>query len=546
MTPDIPSLSQHLLTRSDLADLAVPAGDVVRWLSSGTLQQIGTLSRDGADGEPVFAVTDRAVREDLAGRLTALGKDEVVFSPLRVRSVLMRALLALHGTVNIEVIGETPAAATAETEFGAAEAIGDALAEAATDLEREVTQFLEMARDEARLEALERAAEFAAQEAMETPIEPEYEQLPPDVEFDFGGEPAPEAEPSEDGEFFDVDDLTDELDSWGPQPAHDPAPAADPTPDDTQPEPAADAALTTTMTEAEPEVASPQNAIEADVFAAFDAFEKPAPATTAAAVPEPGTSIQEDVFAAFDAFEAPAGEPSLEELVEPEAAAALADDAPVPVEDEVAAETTDEVTAVTETVEEPAVEAAEIEREPEAQAEAAAAAAAAQVAVALETHEPVVASRSEPAGTAVAPSMTSQGFERIESYLADLKAALLEIAQRPQPASPPAPHVQVEAVDMQPLVAAVGEFGARVEHGVAIAVHAALSSHTQKPASTPVAVPFVHAPANRSHFVLLTVTVLLTCWAAIFWLKTGSANLALGTFLGANAIACCMLVGQRR
>ncbi|MBM4063890.1 MAG: hypothetical protein FJ265_22755, partial [Planctomycetes bacterium] len=87
------TLSQHLLTRSDLAKLGVRASRVLTWLAKGWIDQIATLPPTDAQGDPVFAVLSRELRDELAGRLRDLGKDTVVFSPLRIRSLLVRAML---------------------------------------------------------------------------------------------------------------------------------------------------------------------------------------------------------------------------------------------------------------------------------------------------------------------------------------------------------------------------------------------------------------------------------------------------------------------
>ncbi|MFO1076533.1 MAG: hypothetical protein U1E73_02270 [Planctomycetota bacterium] len=300
------------------------------------------------------------------------------------------------------------------------------------------------------------------------------------------------------GEFFDVADLTTELASWSggdapTPPIQDGEPAA-PTAFETEPE-----TENRPMTEADPEVDPKDDPVEGDVFAAFDTFEKPKQATRQSKA----QPITDDVFAAFDAIEQSLAPPD-GPLVEPEVAAALAAEADAPVPSGPGGD--------------PAATPADTQEPGDGGA-------------------PAVEPWNEVPAVEEA-AVASRSLERVESFLGELRGALLELAQRPQP----------QPVDMQPLVAAVGEFGQRVEHGVAIAVHAAMSSQqTLKPANgAPVATHFVQPPVTRNHAILLLVCVLLSCWAAIFWLKTGSINLALGTFVGANAVACCMLAGQRR
>lgn len=93
----------------------------------------------------------------------------------------------------------------------------------------------------------------------------------------------------------------------------------------------------------------------------------------------------------------------------------------------------------------------------------------------------------------------------------------------------------------------IGDFGEKVEHGVALAVHAALGSK-----STAVPGPVMSAPAafvvprqDRTTVALFAIGFLVLCWTVIFWFKTGSPRLALGTLIGANVVGCCLLVGRR-
>lgn len=163
---------------------------------------------------------------------------------------------------------------------------------------------------------------------------------------------------------------------------------------------------------------------------------------------------------------------------------------------------------------------------------------------------------NEPAETTAVQTMT-----RVESFLGELRHALVELANRPQS----------QPVDMQPLVAAVqsgfahstadatatnssiaslaeqlGDFGKRVEVGVALAVRTALDRETKSAAASASPVPFIVARTERSTIALFGIGFLLLCWTAIFWFKTGSPRLALGTLVGANLIGCCLLAGRRR
>ncbi|MBP8302015.1 MAG: hypothetical protein KA020_16730, partial [Planctomycetes bacterium] len=70
--------------------------------------------------------------------------------------------------------------------------------------------------------------------------------------------------------------------------------------------------------------------------------------------------------------------------------------------------------------------------------------------------------------------------------------------------------------------------------------------------STPAPGPVMSAPAafvvprqDRTTVALFAIGFLVLCWTVIFWFKTGSPRLALGTLIGANVVGCCLLVGRR-
>jgi hypothetical protein len=152
---------------------------------------------------------------------------------------------------------------------------------------------------------------------------------------------------------------------------------------------------------------------------------------------------------------------------------------------------------------------------------------------------PTAAPRSEPA---VAQAMT-----RVESFLGELRQALVELAGRPQP----------QPVDVQPLVAAVqsgfvhsaeqlGDLGKRVEASVASAVRTALDHEGAGHGGGPTPASIVVPRTDRSTTVLFAIGFLLLCWTAIFWFKTGSPKLAFGTLVGANLVGCCLVAGRQR
>ena len=45
--------------------------------------------------------------------------------------------------------------------------------------------------------------------------------------------------------------------------------------------------------------------------------------------------------------------------------------------------------------------------------------------------------------------------------------------------------------------------------------------------------------------VLAAVALVVLGWAVMFWIKADSPRLAIGTLVGANAVACCMLLARR-
>lgn len=125
--------------------MAVPAGEVLSWLASGALEQVGLLPNKIA-AVPVFTVLTPELRADLTARLATIGKPTVVLTPLRVRSFLMRAVNAPDGA------------------RGDGEAdLAQLLAQAA-QVSGELEAMLDLAAEEARLEALELATELGGNE----------------------------------------------------------------------------------------------------------------------------------------------------------------------------------------------------------------------------------------------------------------------------------------------------------------------------------------------------------------------------------------------
>lgn len=503
MDPAAPALSQHLLTRADLAKLEVPAGEILRWLADGWIEQAGTLPSREREGNPVFAVSERALQRDLATRLERIGKVEVVFTNLRVRSVLGRAMLARRGEEPKHV-----------------------------DFATEVDACIEVAREEARLDAHDLGATTAdeddnAEGAEESTVEHD--------EVD-------ETHEDEEEGFFSFDELSSALDIWDDEDDDESAesPPQRPIAANLSGDSAADP-LPEAVSAAEPvveadvpeqpgveESSDPEQAPEPEEIMSEASDDPLSDDIAADTVPKPGavaTGVAaDDATAAAMAFEAaladgdepePAPEAkapvdeTTEDIVEPEVAAALAANDPFSFDEPAAAgEPSDDSGSVAEVL--------EPEPEPEA------------------IFEPAPPA---PAATESIPETTSAAaMVRVESFLGELRGALVELAQRPNPAA--------QAMDMQPLVAAVGEFGQRVEHGVAIGVHAAMNHQPRAAAAAPAA-NFVESRGGNRNLVLLAITFLLLCWAGIFWFKTGNAQLAMATAIGANVIGCCLLAGRR-
>jgi hypothetical protein len=154
---------------------------------------------------------------------------------------------------------------------------------------------------------------------------------------------------------------------------------------------------------------------------------------------------------------------------------------------------------------------------------------------------------------------TSQSMQRLEGFLGRLQTALTDLAKRPAP----------DAVDVTPLMQAVQtgldasaakvdtirqdtrtaianladrveELGDRLEQGVQQAATKPSEAVQSAPAG------FLVNRPDRRPFVLAGLGVLVVAWSALFWFKTGSPRLALGTLASANLVACCLLLSWRR
>lgn len=226
--PSLTQLGKHLLTRSDLARLSVPAARILSWLANGWLDQIGALPDGRPGGDPVFTVQTRELRHELAARLVTIGKTSVVFTPLRVRSLLLRAMLTERmpqleqerASAGGEDAAHTPPIELANhLEYSD---LGVVLQEAIDELGLGVDSVQRIAEEEAALEAAE-ANEMASSEAdaasgfSDATTTADEDPMLPDEEDEEDSE----------GIYFDSEALVDELDSW----------AGDPTPEEARDEP---------------------------------------------------------------------------------------------------------------------------------------------------------------------------------------------------------------------------------------------------------------------------------------------------------------------
>jgi hypothetical protein len=175
-----------------------------------------------------------------------------------------------------------------------------------------------------------------------------------------------------------------------------------------------------------------------------------------------------------------------------------------------------------------------------------------------------------PTGADDATPVLAASMQRVESFLGELKAALVEMAGRPQ-ASPPPPTIQVPAtppVDLAPLVGAIEGglqksaassaaaatalsglaeklegIGQRIERSAVAAE--SMAQHAQAPKTNAEPARFLATRGNPVPLTLLAVAAMVTAWSVLFWFKTGSPRLALGTLIGANLVGCVLLTPGR-
>ncbi|MBK8099183.1 MAG: hypothetical protein IPK26_18905 [Planctomycetes bacterium] len=168
-------LRRRLLTRSDLARLSIPASKVPSWLSRGALDLVGNYVAAGSPEDPVFAVLAADVRQELAAGLQAMGRDRVVFAPLRARSLLLRALLTERGIavpaeIDEALVNDAPTASQSTEAELARQLLSSGLEQvlvAADDLEQAVASVLDLARREPTPESAPPCPPEGAIEALE-------------------------------------------------------------------------------------------------------------------------------------------------------------------------------------------------------------------------------------------------------------------------------------------------------------------------------------------------------------------------------------------
>jgi hypothetical protein len=555
MTRPTTPLARHLLTRSDLARLQVPAGRILGWLASGDLEQVGTLPGEDSGGDPVFCVVPRDLCAELATRLAAIGKEDVVFSPLRVRSLLLRAILQAKRAPRAVADEISPPVSIDDDPLQhhlMNTDLAEVLQEAAADLEHDVEAVLQLAREEVRQEVDELASAPATLTAADAAI----------ADPEATADESPDADAAErsdpDGEWFDPSDLLDDLEV-GAEPGASGEGATSPAPLDPN-------APVVTQVEAEAEVEAAgtvEAAASLEPGAEAAAAVGEASSATCVAGAAEVRSAEEAPVMQTELAEEPSGqeEPLAvhevdEVLVEPEPPATPAPD-PDPVPELIERSPAAALDAIFGADPEPvhadvgaadAVGAGGTVDESVADEQA--------VAVPRSNAQPTAAAASFRAADVdterIVEQVTGRTMARVESFLGELRGTVTQLTDRP--AAP--------VVDLNPLVQAV-EAGFTVsakQAGILTAALTALSDQVggverrlsvPPPARTAEAPMFAPLPGlvatrtDRSTMVLLAVGVLLVAWTAMFWFKTGDAKLAISTLVGANAVGCCLLLARR-
>lgn len=181
---------------------------------------------------------------------------------------------------------------------------------------------------------------------------------------------------------------------------------------------------------------------------------------------------------------------------------------------------------------------------------------------AAENRDDETSSRTPPEPPPAIVNQVVVDLTPVERVISGLRGALEDLAHRP----PPALDVQpiVTALDksterassqdqsakaaseaLQAVAAELRAFGERIEKNGAATLQALAAIQAEHAADGHEPTPFVVARQSRAPFALLAIAFLLACWAAVFWFKTGSPKLALGTLVAGNLVGCCLLACRR-
>lgn len=329
--------------------------------------------------------------------------------------------------------------------------------------------------------------------------------------------------------------------------------------------------------------------------------EEPTPEDPASAEAMPEHAAVAEPVAQEPTVEAAAATTADDPTEQPEELAAVVDEAPpeptlqLPTEEAtVAAEAADQPTEAADQDSVEAAQQADVAEEEAAEATANSEAATSAVIDTPALDEPVAAQEpivtAEPQPTeAGAPAevaeeeakagdatteefaLTNGTMDKVQDFLSELKGALVTMAQRaPEPAPEPPPAPVPAAIDVEPLmqavqagfeksahqaeqantaVASLGEhmaqLGSQIEGGMSKVVGSMGAQPMATPATAGADAPdFVEENATSQAVVLGAVSLIVLGWSIVFWIKTGSPKLALGTLVGANVIACCLLLSR--
>jgi hypothetical protein len=153
-------------------------------------------------------------------------------------------------------------------------------------------------------------------------------------------------------------------------------------------------------------------------------------------------------------------------------------------------------------------------------------------------------------------ALTNSKLDRVQDFLAELRQALVEMAQRPvQSPVDVAPLVKAvqagidrsseqtarTAGTLQMLTEQLDSLGERVGHGVSESIQNAFAQAPSTQAVDAPPPPFVRPRADRQLFVLGGAALLVICWSFLFF-TTGWPRLALAALVAANVTACGMLL----